>query len=121
MIHPKIVHHGFLQPHELTPHLIDAAAFVMPSKKEPWGVVLHEMAIAGLPLIASLRVGAASHFLQNCVNGFKIDLASHGVHNALLNLFQLPNDDLLELGEQAHIIAEMKMPADWVRILFTLV
>ena len=55
MIHPKIVHHGFLQPHELTPHLIDAAAFVMPSKKEPWGVVLHEMAIAGLPLLAAVR------------------------------------------------------------------
>ena len=33
---PKIIHHT-LQPHELTSHLIDAAAFVMPSKKEPWG------------------------------------------------------------------------------------
>ena len=63
MIHPKIIHHGFLQPHELTSHLIDAAAFVMPSKKEPWGVVLHEMAIAGLPLGSERMVGSRHEFI----------------------------------------------------------
>ena len=33
----------------MTSHLADAAAVVIPSHKEPWGVVAHEMAIAGLP------------------------------------------------------------------------
>ena len=65
MIHPKIFHHGFKQPYELAPFLEDAACFVMPSKKEPWGVVLHEMAIAGLPLIASKNIGSATAFLKN--------------------------------------------------------
>ena len=41
----------------------------MPSKKEPWGVVLQEMAIAGLPLLTSQHVGAATMFLEEHENG----------------------------------------------------
>ena len=71
--HPKIIHHGFKQPHELEPHLVDTACFVMPSKKEPWGVVLHEMAITGLPLLATRNVGASSQFLEHGKNGVRFE------------------------------------------------
>ena len=85
MIHPKIIHHGFLQTKELIPHVINAAAFIMPSKKEPWGVVLHEMAIAGLPLIASKAVGASSKFIANGENGIFLTHKSiaHGIKDFL--------------------------------------
>ena len=63
--------------HELEPLLEDASCFVMPSKKEPWGVVLHEMAIAGLPLLAARNVGASSQFLES-KNGIILRQAIEG-------------------------------------------
>ena len=111
MIHPKIVHHGFLQPHELTPHLIDAAAFVMPSKKEPWGVVLHEMAIAGLPLLASRAVGAATAFAIGGKNAYAFD---QGKLDEVLNAFMtLPEDALKEMGKTSHERARIHSPQQW--------
>ena len=42
----------------------------MPSNFEPWGVVVHEMAAAGLPLLITEATGAASTFVENGGNGF---------------------------------------------------
>jgi glycosyltransferase involved in cell wall biosynthesis len=66
----------------------------MPSKKEPWGVVLHEMAIAGLPLLASENVGAASAFLREGENGkvFKLEELSNILPQFLDNLTQIGAD-----------------------------
>ena len=111
MIHPKIIHHGFLQPHELTPHLINAAAFVMPSKKEPWGVVLHEMAIAGLPLLASRAVGAATVFAHGDKNAHVFD---KGQLCEVLNGFMtLTEDALEEIGQTNHERARIHSPQQW--------
>ena len=46
-----------------------AGAFVLPSREEPWGVVVHEFATAGLPLILSEFVGARPQFLIDGLNG----------------------------------------------------
>jgi glycosyltransferase involved in cell wall biosynthesis len=120
-IHPKIVHHGFKQPDELAAHLEDAACFVMPSKKEPWGVVLHEMAIAGLPLLVSDQVGAASMFLKSGANGFVIGPTTQGIRNVLFKLLQMSTNDLLAMGKQSRLIAASKMPSNWVRALLAIV
>jgi glycosyltransferase involved in cell wall biosynthesis len=101
-IHPKIVHHGFKQPDELAAHLEDAACFVMPSKKEPWGVVLHEMAIAGLPLLVSGQVGAAMRFLEYGKNGFSFDI--NGLESALRSFLSLPSSKPLEMGEHSNLL-----------------
>ena len=45
--HPKIKHFGFKQPAELYSLLLDGGVFVLPSRFEPWGVIVHEMAAAG--------------------------------------------------------------------------
>jgi glycosyltransferase involved in cell wall biosynthesis len=121
MVHPRIFHHGFLQPYELPPHLVDATAFIMPSKKEPWGVVLHEMALAGLPLFTSVKVGASSRFLHPRANGFRFEPTSKGLRNALSEVLQLSSDDLTEMGNQSRLLATSEMPSAWVHRLLTLV
>jgi glycosyltransferase involved in cell wall biosynthesis len=63
----------FMQPEELVSVVSKAGCFVLPSRGEPWGVVVHEFAAAGLPIIASDVVGAASTFLIPGVNGFKFE------------------------------------------------
>lgn len=119
MIHPKIIHHGFLQPHELTPHLIDAAAFVMPSKKEPWGVVLHEMAIAGLPLLVSSDVGATKSFFQTGRNGL-IFSACKSEH-AFKEFTQLSASALKGMGEISHQLGTQYQPVQWILNLHKLI
>lgn len=58
------VERGFVQPKDLPAVMAGAAAFILPSLFEPWGVVLQEAAAAGLPLIASHACGAAVHLLR---------------------------------------------------------
>jgi glycosyltransferase involved in cell wall biosynthesis len=47
-----------------------ADVFVLPSRSEPWGMVLNEAATAGLPLVATEEVGAARDLVD--ANGFRV-------------------------------------------------
>jgi len=118
-IHPKIIHHGFKQPHELEPHLVDAACFVMPSKKEPWGVVLNEMAIAGLPLLASKQVGSATLFLDEDKNGLIIALSN--LQKRLRKFLMLTSQERIAMAEKSHRLGLQSTPADWANQLLTLI
>jgi glycosyltransferase involved in cell wall biosynthesis len=117
-IHPKIIHHGFKQPHELAPFLADAACFVMPSKKEPWGVVLHEMAIVGLPLIATKNVGAANAFLAPGKNGYAIELSE--LTEKIKQFYQLSDADQRIMGNCSHKIGTQHLPKNWSANLMNL-
>ena len=118
-IHPKIFHHGFKQPAELVPLIEDASCFVMPSKKEPWGVVLHEMAIAGLPLLAAKNVGASSQFLEHGKNGIIFEPSA--VKEALQSF--LSSDDSFRAIEsnESHILGTNHMPENWSHALLSLI
>lgn len=118
-IHPKIIHYGFKQPHELEPYLVDAACFVMPSKKEPWGVVLHEMAIAGLPLLVSQHVGAKTTFLSTPANGFVI--TDSNLELGLMQIMQLTNELRRSFGERSHQKGTGHSPDGWSETLLNLI
>ena len=47
-----------------------SGAFILPSLYEPWALVLHEFAAAGLPIICSKACGASDHFVIENYNGF---------------------------------------------------
>ena len=69
----KIDHRGFLSPEDLQPLIDETGVFILPSVEEHWGVVLHEYAAAGYPLICSKEVGAVGAFLKDQSNGFVFD------------------------------------------------
>jgi glycosyltransferase involved in cell wall biosynthesis len=117
-IHPKIIHHDFKQPHELEPHLLDAACFVMPSKKEPWGVVLHEMAIAGLPLLATRHVGAATEFLLSKKNG--LEFLTANLVREMKQIIQTSEAERNVMGEWSHEVGSRRSHKDWVETLLKL-
>ena len=118
-LHPKIFHHGFKQPHELAPLLEDAACFVMPSKKEPWGVVLHEMAIAGLSMLTSTRVGAASQFLEHGKNGAGFDPSA--IREALQSFLRKDEARIQNEAHASHQLGMNHTPAGWSHTLLSLV
>ena len=61
---------GFRNQSEL-PALYDLCdLFVLPSRFEPWGLVVNEVMNAGRPVIVSDRVGAAPDLIEDGGNGF---------------------------------------------------
>ena len=51
---------GFLQPRELPAWLAEIGCLVVPSRFEPWGVVIAEAAASGMPIIATDACGAGT-------------------------------------------------------------
>lgn len=61
---------GFIQPSCLPQILAAAGCLILPSKFDPWAVVVHEAASAGLVILASEKVGSVPHLVQPGYNGF---------------------------------------------------
>jgi len=61
---------GFVGNKELPRYYGIADIFVLPSRDEPWGVVVTEAMSSALPLILSDKVGCRGDLLQESKNGF---------------------------------------------------
>ena len=104
--HPKIKHFGFIQPNEMDKFIAETGVFVLPSRFEPWAVVIHEFACSGFPIICSDAVGAAEKFVRNNENGFIFKHQDiHSIKNALKKISFLSEKELLEMGNKSHIIS----------------
>ena len=69
-IEPLVRFAGFRNQTEL-PRFYDLCdVFVLPSKLEPWGLVVNEVMNAGRAVIVSDQVGAAADLVRNGENGF---------------------------------------------------
>lgn len=66
-----IKHINFLQPKDLYYELSKGGIGCMPSRKEQWGVVIHEYTQVGMPLLLSNICGAANELLIPGFNGYK--------------------------------------------------
>lgn len=64
-----IENRGFIQPFVLANIWREAGIFVLPSRVEPWGVVLVEACAAGLPVIATTACGATVEVVRDYFNG----------------------------------------------------
>lgn len=112
--HPKIKHFGFVQPKDLEPILAQCGIFVLPSRFEPWGVVVHEYAAAGFPLILSNAVGAAEAFLKESENGFIFSSNSTSeLKKALKKVMNLNTKELLLMAQRSHELAQTNSPEIW--------
>jgi glycosyltransferase involved in cell wall biosynthesis len=109
-----IKHFGFLQPSELLKILPEVGAFVLPSHKEPWGVAVHEMAAAGLPLLCSDQIGAASAFLEEGKNGFYFESDSTAsMIKAFTKLGNLSDEELMSMGKHSNELSQKITPKKW--------
>jgi glycosyltransferase involved in cell wall biosynthesis len=108
-------HYGFLQPQELSKKLENASAFVLPSLYEPWGVVAHEMASLGKPLLLSNRVGASQDLLEEGKNGYSFDPNdSEDLKIQLLKIFNTSREELQKMGTHSAEMAKKFSSDIWV-------
>jgi glycosyltransferase involved in cell wall biosynthesis len=120
IMHPKIKHLGFIQPEGFAPLIQQGGVFVLPSHIEPWGVVLHEFAAAGFPLIASDSVGAADAFIESGKNGYIFKAGNKDELKLLLKkIASLTSEELLNMGAYSKRKALAISPAKWAHTLMS--
>jgi len=112
--HPKIKHFGFVQPNNLEPILENSGVFVLPSRFEPWGVVVQEYAAAGFPMLISNQVGAQETFLKEGENGFSFPANDvKTLKTQLKKIIDLNPKELLLMSEKSHLSAQRISPKTW--------
>jgi glycosyltransferase involved in cell wall biosynthesis len=122
VVHPKIKHYGFLQPNELSDIIANTGVFVLPSSFEPWGVVVHEYASAGFPILCSDKVGATDLFLKDKYNGFVFNAGNSEQLKEKLNKFtQMPDKDLSTMAQKSFELASQLTPEIWADKLMKII
>ncbi|MBA3662725.1 MAG: glycosyltransferase family 4 protein [Bacteroidetes bacterium] len=122
VVHPKIRHFGFVQPSELEPILEQCSVFILPSRFEPWGVVVQEYAACGFPLLLSKEVGAMEAFLEEGVNGFSFAKENvQEIKNSLKKIISLDNKQLLDMCGKSHKAAQKITPEKWTDSLLKII
>ncbi len=95
-----------------------SGAFVLASRREPWGVVVQEAAAAGLPLICSDQVGAAVHLLQHHYNGYSFASGdADQLARCMKRLSELSDAQRAEMGRRSHELSKQFLPERWVETL----
>jgi glycosyltransferase involved in cell wall biosynthesis len=107
---PGVKSFGFVQPVDLPSMMQNARALILPSIWEPWGVVIHEAAASGLPVIATNVCGAITMFVRDGINGLIVPPIPHALKDAMLKLSLYQPEKLQHLGNASHILACLWTP-----------
>ena len=99
---------GLKSSRELLPFYAFAGCFVLPSTREPWGLVVNEAMASSLPVIVSDRCGCAADLVEAGSNGFLFSPSQpEQLTQALNRIASLERAELhsMALGSAARIRA----------------
>jgi glycosyltransferase involved in cell wall biosynthesis len=106
-----VIIHDFIQPESFDSLIKESGCFILPSKYEPWGVVLHEFTAAGLPIICSNNCGSASTFLINNYNGFHFDADSKvSLKKQMTRIIDSTDEQLNIFSQNSYFISNRITP-----------
>lgn len=109
---------GFIQPDQLPGLMGQADAFILPSRFEPWGVVAHEAAASGLPLILSDACGAGAHLLRHLGNGYVFPASdAEALADRMVRMTRSSDGERAEMGEASFQLAKQYTPERWALTL----
>lgn len=93
---------GFVQYGDLPAWYASAGAFILPSIREQWGLVVNEAMASGLPVIVSNRCGCAPSLVEQDINGITFDPADNASLTAAM--LQIAASNTREMGLQSRRI-----------------
>ncbi len=115
---PGVRVEGFVQPRQMNELLSNAGCLVLPSKFEPWGVVVHEAASAGLPILASERAGSVVHLVQPGYNGFIFNSEdAGGLAAAMSRISDMSKMQLDQMSRASNELSRQFSPKRWADTL----
>jgi 1,2-diacylglycerol 3-alpha-glucosyltransferase len=105
---------GMKSSHELPEYYSFARCFVLPSTREPWGLVVNEAMASGLPVLVSSRCGSAEDLVEEGANGFVFDpYQPDALTTALQRMGALSVDSLAAMGLRSREIIVRYSPEVW--------
>lgn len=112
---------GLLNQKEIISIAHQSDVFCLPSKYEPWGVVTHEMAALGLPILISNKCGSAD-LVKNEINGFKFDpLNDFSMISAIKKFTSLSNSQKKDFSLNSIKISKTITHTLWNKTLLSLI
>lgn len=110
----NVIEMGFLSPTDLNALAEKVDFFCLPSRDEPWGLVVHEAAACGLPMLLSDKCGAKEDFLLNGANGFTFNSEdTYSLIENLKKMMRMSEDDLKRMGRVSAQLSIKNSPLKW--------
>lgn len=100
-----VVWPGFKQADELPCFYALAGALVLPSTREPWGLVVNEAMACGLPVLVSKRSGCSADLVEEGANGFTFNPeVEEDITQCMLRLSSGNKSTLKAMGDRSAAI-----------------
>jgi glycosyltransferase involved in cell wall biosynthesis len=111
---PGVEQLGFVQAADLPALLAASGCLVLPSRFEPWAVVVHEAAAAGLPVVCTWVCGAAAHLVVDGYNGVIISPDDpDALAQGLARITRTPDEARRAMGAASRSLAAQLTPERW--------
>jgi glycosyltransferase involved in cell wall biosynthesis len=111
---------GFVQPADLPAVFERAGCLVLPSRLEPWAVVIHEAVSAGLPVVCTRACGASTRLVLDGYNGAVVSSDDEaGLSRALARISQAGDGDRRAMGIASESLSRQFTPERWARMLLS--
>jgi glycosyltransferase involved in cell wall biosynthesis len=102
-----VVFMGFRSTDELIPLYAAADYFILPSRREPWGVVVNEAMACGLPVVLSDQVGSHADLLDPSSSGNGLLVEGPSVEVLAESLFTMARIDDVRLERMGRRSTEI--------------
>jgi glycosyltransferase involved in cell wall biosynthesis len=104
---------GFLQRDDLAQFYTLGDALVFPTHSDPWGLVVNEAMLCGLPVIVSAVAGCAPDLVQDKWNGFVVPPRDVGPLADAMTCIASDSALRSEMGNRSRERIERYSPAAW--------
>lgn len=108
---------GFVQPSELPAVFARSGCLVAPSTFEPWGVVIHEAASAGLAVVCSTACGASTRLVLDGYNGAVVPAGNPTLLAEAMTAVAAEGVDRTEISRRSAELAAQFTPDRWAAYL----
>jgi glycosyltransferase involved in cell wall biosynthesis len=79
--------------------LAQSDVLILPSKSEPWGLVVNEAMVCGMPVIVSEKCGCSEDLVKNEINGFTFSPDSKSQLESAMQFFAENPEKIKVMGE----------------------
>lgn len=122
IIPPFVKNLGFVHQDSLGDVYANAGCFVLPSFEDHWGVVIHQAALAGLPLLITPFCMSHYDLFKENENGYFIDPNIKGsLTNAMLKIENAGINKLRYMGNISYELSNFNSIQKWVENMKTLI
>jgi glycosyltransferase involved in cell wall biosynthesis len=105
---------GFVQPQELPEQMARASVLVIPSIFEPWALVVHEAAAAGLLILASEAVGSVPHLVHDNHNGYTFNPGdARRMAHLMGKISNLSSESIQQMSMASYAVSLQNTPQRW--------